>query len=392
MRRSLSVLVALVLLAGGPLLTTAQDTPSPEAVATPDARATPGPIEVRELDELILRATIERSEAAPVALRLLRIELDPDGASPLHAHPGLELGVVESGALVVRVEGQAVLLPAAVTALAASEPVPTGVEVSLGPGDRIAYAPGTLMTFRNPGPEPTTLLAATVLPAGPDAPPGAVYPGGPPTAEETAGVRSQVLGEATVDGPQGSSAVTLERFRVGSGEPVPGFPGPVLAVVQEGALRISVVEGTYELPATAPPASPEADGEIVLAAGQAIVFPTGIAATEPIGGAGSVTLLRLGVIPLDQEAATAVPTASSAITDPSAIPVGSQIVVVVPEARLRAAPSLDAEVLAGLPQGSVLVVTGPPVADPSYVWYPVQTLDEPALTGYIAAELVAPAP
>lgn len=188
---TLALALALAAFVGVPVNgTAAQGTDPP--VASPEA-GQPG-------REVLLRATLERTSADPVELRLLRILLDPGSRSPLHAHPGLELGVVESGSLVVRVSGRAVLLRAGAAEDDESEVVPDGVEVGLGPGDRIAYAPDTLMTFRNPGPEPATLLAATVLPAGPEAPPGVVYPGGAPDAAAEAGVRSRVLGSAVVPG------------------------------------------------------------------------------------------------------------------------------------------------------------------------------------------------
>lgn len=386
MRRLLGMLVALAILVSimvGPRTGIAQD-----SVASPTADASPVVDPAPADGDLVLRATIERSAAGPVGLRLIRIVLEPDGESPLHAHPGLELGVVEAGQLAVRVEGRAVLLRAG-AASEASELVPVGVEVSLGPGDRIAYAPGALMTFRNPGPEPATMLAATVLAAGPDAPPGAVYPGGAPSAEDEAGVSSEILGEAVVEVAPGTSAVTLERLRLVSGDLVPGFAGPVLAVVEAGALSVSVLAGSYELPAATPAASPAAEAELALAAGQSIVFPDGMAATAPLGGEGAVTLLRLGIVPLDSGSPTAVP-ADPTTGEPGTIAAGTRVVVVVPEARLRAEPSLDGEVLAGLAQGSVLIVTGAPVAGVDRLWYPVQTVEAPVITGYVASELVAP--
>jgi hypothetical protein len=66
------------------------------------------------------------------------------------------------------------------------------------------------------------------------------------------------------------------------------------------------------------------------------------------------------------------------------------VVVTVPSARLRSAPSLDGFVVAGLPQGRALVVTGPPVAGSGYLWYPVEVRKEPGLVGYVAANLIAP--
>lgn len=89
-----------------------------------------------------------------------------------------------------------------------------------------------------------------------------------------------------------------------------------------------------------------------------------------------------------QAALMATPTVAP--TPPGTLEVGTRVVVIVPSARLRNAPSLDGLVVAGLPQGRALVITGPPVAGSGYVWYPVEVRKEPGLAGYVAADLLAP--
>ena len=376
--------------------------------------------------EVLLQAVLERTEGDPLELRLLRITLEPGGVSPLHAHPGLGFGVVESGSLAVQVTGRAVLRPADLNPEEPSQLVPVGVEVRLGPGDRIAYAPGTQLTFRNPGPERTMLLAATVLPTGEGAPPSAIFVAGPPSATEVAGVRSLILGRAVVvDFPDRRSAVSLERLSLGAGDRVPAFGGPVLVAVEAGGLS-GTVEGAVELPdaagfaaANATPTTDSGAGtRFTLAAGQSIFFPSGMAESPPLGGDGSAMLLRLGIVPLADEvdspmpspvqratataiqAPTAAPTATATASpapspsptpDSSRFAVGTEVVVAVDMARLRSEPSLEGSIMAGLEQGRVLVVIGEPVEGPDHIWYPVQDLADPALTGYIAGDLLAPA-
>lgn len=374
------VLVSLVCAAG------VASSPGAAQDATP---ATSAGAPVSPQSEDLLSATFERTASGPIELRLLRILLDSGGSSPLHAHPGLELGVVESGTLMTRVAGRALMQRGSD---GEPEPAPEGVEVRLTAGDRIAYAPGTQMTFRNPGPEETVLLAATVLPAGPDAPPGAVYAAGTPTAEETAGVQSQLLGAAEIlDFPPGRAAVVLDRLQLRAGESLPAFAGPLLVAVESGALSGSVLEGSIET-TSATSAAAEADDEMFsLGPGQSVVLPQGIAESPPLGGTGSVVLLRLGALPLVDEGP---PTATAVATTPPTTatdPTGNLVIVVVAEARLRGEPSLDGSLVAGLPQGSVLVVTGPPVEGSGVIWHPVSAADNPALTGYVAADLIAPA-
>lgn len=323
----------------------------------------------------VLRVSLERTAGGPLELQLLRIELEPGARSPLHAHPGLELGWVETGTLAVLVNGDAVLLSAEAAERGGPAPVvPEGIEVYLRPGDRIAYAPGTRMTFRNPGRTPTRLLAATVLPAGPTAPPGVIYAGEPPAADDLAGIRSQVFGAGIApDLPLGRATVDLQRLVLRPGDAIPAFPGPALVAAAEGA-----VSGRLR----AEPAAPATDGEpFTLDQGPAAFFPDGMAESPPLTGTGEVVLLRLGILPLGEQAG------ADAAMAPA--PPGDQVLVVV-EARLRAAPSLDAPVLAGLAPGQVLVVTGVPIEADGLVWVPVAAADDPSLVGFVAADLLAP--
>ena len=360
-------------------------------------------------NEVLLQAAFDRASGDPLELRLVRIALEPGGTSPRHTHPGLEFGVVEEGSLVVRVTGVALRRSRDLPDDAESEILPEGVEAMLGAGDRIAYAPETEMMFRNPGPGRTVVLAATVLPTGEDAPPGAVFPGGVPQAADVAGVESRILGVAVVDDlPEGRLAIALERLVAGSGDAIAGFPGPVLITVESGGLSGSVLDGAVELPAAAAATSDGAgtsgDGTAFdLAPGEALYFPAGMAATPPLGGEGTVALLRLGIVRLPEDVSPpAVPTEPSfeptatpnSEADPTAESVGlspgTTVVVVEDDTRLRAGPSLDDPVVNGFDQGRRLVVTGEPVEGLEYLWYPVEDPADPTIVGYVAGELLAP--
>ena len=371
---------------------------------------TPAPQAGQADEGVLLQATLDRNSAGPAALQLLRIMLEPGARSPLHTHPGPEFGIVESGTLTVQVAGRAVLLSSAGEAAGESTLLPVGVEVTLGPGDRIAYAPGTQMTFRNAGSVRTSLLAATMLPTGVGAPPGVVWADGRPSAEDVAGVTSQLLGQAVAyNVGQGRVALTLERLVLASGDSVPGYAGPVLVAVETGALAGSVEGGSVELPVASPVAT-GADGtpqtSFSVGAGEFLFFPEGMAQTPPLGGDGTVVLLRLGLVsvPADfgdptatasppptaaPEATVAADAEATAAADAEALPVGTVVVVAVEVARLRAEPSLEGPVLDGLEEGRALVVTGPPETDVTgLVWYPVEDAADPSVTGYIAADLI----
>jgi quercetin dioxygenase-like cupin family protein len=215
--------------------------------AVPAPHASAQDIEIRLADEtdtglrdVLLQALLEDTGGQAIELRILRMTLQPGARSPWHAHPGLEFGVVEAGTLRVQVSGEAVLRPADAAPDAESQIVPENLDLSLSPGDRVAYAPGTEMTFENPGPEPAVLLAATVFPTGEGAPPSASFRGGPPSPEQNEGIQSVILGQAIVDAAPPGSVVVFERLEVDAGDNVAAFPGPVLMAMEEGTVAGSV--------------------------------------------------------------------------------------------------------------------------------------------------------
>lgn len=376
------------------------------AVHPTDAQSPPGTEGDDAAQEILLQATLRPGDDARLELRLIRITLEPNGRSPWHAHPGLEFGVLEAGQLLVEVNGQAIRRGADPDA--EGEAVEPATVVKLVAGDRIAYAPGTEMTFRNPGPGATSLLAATILPVGPDAPPGAVYVDGPPTEQDLAGVSSQILGVATLDAArfsESTAAVVLERLAPTGGEAVPAFAGPVLLAVDQGTIVGELVEGSAVVASTGAAATDS--GRFEVGPGDAIFFPGGMAATAPLGGEGEAVLLRLGLVPLadDNLAIAAVAEADQSPTpagsadsadgandpSPESPPIfapGTEVVVAVDEARLRAEPSVEGALVAALERGRLLLVVGQPVAADGYDWYPVEDQTDLS-TGFVAGELLA---
>jgi hypothetical protein len=56
------------------------------------------------------------------------------------------------------------------------------------------------------------------------------------------------------------------------------------------------------------------------------------------------------------------------------------------------APSLEGEPIAAPQQGQALGVTGPAVEGDGFVWLPVSDPADPTLTGFVAADFLAPEP
>lgn len=269
------------------------------------------------LRDMLLQAIVEDTGGQPIELRILRMTLESGARSPWHAHPGLEFGVIESGTLRVRVNGEAVLRPADAPPDADSQTVPENLDVSLSAGDRIAYAPGTEMTFENASSEPVVLLAATVFPTGENAPPPAAFRAGPPTDEENHGIQSVILGQAIVPATPPGSIVVFERLEVDAGGNVAAFPGPVLMAMEEGTVAGSVRTPGVGSPGDSTSASSE-EIEFSLSRGDAAFFSSGM--TEaPLSGDGRIKLLRLGIVPpvADPESEPAEQTTDAAATEPA---------------------------------------------------------------------------
>jgi hypothetical protein len=103
--------------------------------------------------------------------------------------------------------------------------------------------------------------------------------------------------------------------------------------------------------------------------------------------------------------ATAAPTAEAAATEAASAPTatgadesaalgaypapGTVMVVNDDEVRIRAEPSLNGAILAGLSSGQLVVVLGEPVDADGYIWYPVQDAVAPELQGWVAAPFLS---
>jgi hypothetical protein len=85
---------------------------------------------------------------------------------------------------------------------------------------------------------------------------------------------------------------------------------------------------------------------------------------------------------------------SSASTDttPSfsgTLAVGTKVATTEDEVRLRKEPSTDSDIIATLPKGTELTVTGAPQEGGGYTWYPVKN-EKTGDTGFVAQQLIEP--
>ncbi len=371
--------------------------------------------------ETLMEFTLEDQElpAAPSFVRLLRITLEPGAKSPLHTHPGPEFNLIETGTFRVLVEGKALFNPreGEGTPETGSAQPPDG-EFIMRSDEAIAYMPGTAMTFRNSGSTDAVMLAAVVQPAGNQRPPGLVWVGQAPTDEDLAGLTSQVLGDGVATAlPDGQSVLRLERMTLASGQAIPAFNGPVMLSLAEGALEFTVQGGSVQVSRTADD-GPRPDAEpgtaFSLEISDAAYFPNGNAEATRSDEEGDLTLLRLTISPVEQEVQASPvavepgvieittppqpsPTPEPTVTptpeatpepEPAVIEEGATVVVIEDSVRLRSGPSTDTEILGAVDTGQVLVITGPSQDGSGFVWWPVEDPNNPAVSGFIAADFI----
>jgi hypothetical protein len=373
--------------------------------------------------EVVLQVPLDKGvlPVAPAFVRLLRINLEPGASSPLHTHPGPEIARIESGTLAVRVNGKALLWSATTegTPTPVAEP-PQNEEFRMRRGDTLLYFPETQMTFRNPGTRPTKVLTVVVLPAGHQHPPGITYIGGQPTADAFKGVTPEILGDGVATTlPAGPAILTVERMKLGPGQAIPAYNGPVLISVSRGVLDFTVVDGRVQISRTANPGpQPEATPGTAfsLAEGDAAFFPLGMKEAPRSEQDGEIVLLRLTIAPGEGEptptpaatgageiaistpsapapTATTAPAATEA-AEPTAtqqagkFQVGDTVTVTEDGVNLRSAPSTDADVVTVLAAGQTLTITGPAETGGDYTWWPVQDVGDPTLSGYVAEDFL----
>ena len=431
--RVVPVLLALtLLLTGGFVVTTRIDnvTARAQGAATPIPATGDAPA---PLSESLLAATLQELPRPPSFIRMVRIVLQPGASVPVHTHPGPEFGVIEAGTLTVETRGQAVIaqmgpdgkpLPARVTP--SDETFPMVVD------DQIVYPQSVPFGFINNSREPVQLLAAVILPAGSQRPPGAQWVDGTPGPNAFQGVTSQILGDAIANGwPTGTLAVTIDRLALAPGEAIPARGGPVMLSIERGAFAFQLSAGP----------SPQVSRGGVLAdqnatpgaayllnPGDSVFFPGGMAQVPRQQSDGVLVLLRMSVTgtgtapatppaattptaattaaPAAPQTATAAATAppQSAETPAPTAPAnqtpaadqprfapGSAATVAEDGVRLRDAPTTEGGVVAELEQGRELTITGAPVEGDGITWYPVQAVDDPAVAGFVTDEFLVPA-
>lgn len=389
--------------------------PIPAAAVALGRQAEAGSEASGTLRETLIQAVLEELPPPPAFLRLVRITLQPGASVPLHSHPGPEFGWMETGSLTIRVEGQAVVAPAAAGGTPQPARVlPSGEEFELRPGDQIVYPAEVPFTLANLGQGPASVLTAVVLPAGSGSPPGSAWVDGTPGPDAMQGVSSEILGDAVVPGwPQPPLAIVVDRLVLGSGATIPPRAGPVLLSVEQGRFGFELIDGQFQVSGgesgPRPNATPGA--AYSLGRGDAVFFPGGMTEVPRPGSDGLLVVLRLSVLgaaPPDSaaptEPATPVPgeppprpPAAEGVATPvppaaDGFAVGADVVVTTSGVRLRDAPSAGAGVVAEVDEGRVLEVVGPPVEGDGIAWYPVRAVDDPAIAGFIAADFVAPAP
>lgn len=357
---------------------------------------------------------------APAFVRLLRITMAPEANSPLHTHPGPEIALLEEGTLTVQVNGTATITRQSdVSTPEAGVNAPNNTEFELQQGELITYLPETPMTFTNNSDAPVSLLTVVLLPAGNQHPPGISYLDGQPAADAFEGVAPAILGDgvATVL-PRDGMLLTVERLRIGGGQPIPAFNEPVMLSLESGVLDFTVIGGKVQVSRTATPGpQPDSAPETVisLAKSDAIFFPLGMKSVDRSALEGDIVLLRMALRNGNPEAEpTASETgmgeirvlASELIETPGSPVAGASPESATPESEepvmeegaiveansdgvnLRTGPGTGFEIVTQVFVGDQMRITGESEEGDDYVWWPIELVDDPSITGYIAEDFI----
>jgi len=384
------------------------------------------------------------------AIRLLRINMDAGANSPLHTHPGPELWRVDSGAVTVFVQGPAQVYPGSDPAKV--KDAAQASEFELKKGDSIAFLPGTAMTFTNKTKDKVRILAVVILPTGNQAPPGIQYVGQSPSADSFKGIKSDFLGDGKADAaieanangdimPAGRATITLDSFRLTTGQSIPASPNPTLLSVGRGNIEFNVGAGCTEIFHSADPVAQNCAAEGIkgiVKTQDALFFPYGVTEGVRAPTVADVSMYRLTIAPADSSATpvaaaagtpatiqitgptAAAPTATAAATEtpketataaaattetpqetttpdanatttPSAsgITQGATVYINQDSVRLRAAASTDSAIVTGLSLNQQLTVTGPSEQGSGITWWPVQDVNDSTITGYVADQFLS---
>jgi Cupin domain/Bacterial SH3 domain len=356
----------------------------------------------------------------PAFVRLVRITLEPGARSPLHTHPGPEFGYVESGTVRVHVDGKTMVqveggqaAPAATPGTAIAVPSPEisdgDADYVLHSGDQIAYVPGTELTFRNTGSKPAVLLAAVVLPAGPDRPAGLEWVGGEPDDEELAGVEPVVLGDGVANTlPDGDTIVRVEKVAIASGEGLPASNDPVMYSIADGSFDFSVDSGSVQVSRSEDPGA-RADADpgttFSLTKGDAAFFQNGLAEAPRSDANSELDVIRMSIAPASGGSPSTDPAHIEIQVPPTPTPTptveptttprprgeikeGTVAVVTEDTVNIRSAASTDADIIAEVDKDTELTVTGPSEEGSGYTWWPIENADG-SIVGYIVDDFIA---
>ena len=274
---------------------------APLAVAAQESSPVAGDEAMPEgaIFEFLAQAVAEEVPEAPAFVGLYRITVSPGASDQIEPGPGVELVVLESGALVLDFEGPATVVGAGVTGTPTADE-----EVVLSAGNAFLVSGGGF-AVRNDGAEPAQVVGLGVFPAGEDE----ALAEGTPAAEEVPGITFQplVAGVAS-ELPQEATSLILLRVTLEPGVSAPPeepHPGPELIFLESGSVAVTVTTGEgYVLRAgdlATPGAETEAGAlatvgeEITLEAGDAFLAHTG--SVEDVRNAGAEAAVALiGVV------------------------------------------------------------------------------------------------
>ena len=380
--------------------------------------------------ETLFRVDLADSEypVDPAYLRLVRIELDGGASNWIHTHPGPEFGFVEAGAITAEVNGPARIYIATDSQddPPTASDAPANEEFELTEQDLIVYLANTPMAFRNAGSDQASLLAITLVPYGSQRPPNTTYLNGQPTAGAFDGITPTVLGDGIMTVlPRDGVTVVLERLWLNPGDPIPATEYPTLLSLESGALDYEVVSGNVQphrsaTPGAQPPAAPET--QISLSQYDATAFPAGMNEVDRSSQEGELVLLRLT---LESSSSEASPTpmfdgvATIQILDGVAEePPGAESPAASPQAggtpgaaptpedqapslgegalvesnsegvNVRTGAGTSFEVSTQVFTGQQMRITGESEEADGFIWWPVELVEDPSVTGFIADDFI----